>query len=147
VLGDHGTQAPDGRTLAFAEWGDPDGFPVFSLHGTPGWGISEADRAQLARTEIHDVIREDVSESLRTGIWGWVDDMLAIVEPWGFDVGEIRVPTRVIYGLTDVLAPVQHGEWLARNVPDAEVVVEEELGHVGSPELVLERVGWLVQPV
>lgn len=26
----------DGRTLAFCEWGDPAGFPVFSLHGTPG---------------------------------------------------------------------------------------------------------------
>jgi pimeloyl-ACP methyl ester carboxylesterase len=26
----------DGRTLTFAEWGDPDGFPVFLLHGTPG---------------------------------------------------------------------------------------------------------------
>ena len=28
--------AADGRTLMIAEWGDPDGFPVFSLHGTPG---------------------------------------------------------------------------------------------------------------
>src|SRR6187455_2901907 len=28
--------AADGRTLCFAEWGDPDGFPVFTLHGTPG---------------------------------------------------------------------------------------------------------------
>jgi pimeloyl-ACP methyl ester carboxylesterase len=27
---------PDGRTLCFAEWGDPGGFPVVSLHGTPG---------------------------------------------------------------------------------------------------------------
>ena len=26
----------DGRTLAFCEWGDPAGTPVFSLHGTPG---------------------------------------------------------------------------------------------------------------
>ena len=26
----------DGRTLACAEWGDPDGFPVFFLHGSPG---------------------------------------------------------------------------------------------------------------
>jgi pimeloyl-ACP methyl ester carboxylesterase len=26
----------DGRELAFAEWGDPDGRPIFSLHGTPG---------------------------------------------------------------------------------------------------------------
>ena len=28
----------DGRTVAAAEWGDPDGFPVFSLHGAPGRG-------------------------------------------------------------------------------------------------------------
>jgi pimeloyl-ACP methyl ester carboxylesterase len=26
----------DGRRLAFAEWGVPDGFAVFTLHGTPG---------------------------------------------------------------------------------------------------------------
>ena len=26
----------DGRTLTIAEWGDPDGSPVFLLHGTPG---------------------------------------------------------------------------------------------------------------
>jgi len=111
------------------------------------WGISDADRAELARPERHDVIRQDTSESVRTGVWGWVDDMLAILKPWGFDFGEIRVPTRVIYGGTDVLVPVQHGEWLARNVPGAEVVVEEELGHLGSPELVRERLGWLLQPV
>src|ERR1044072_4160236 len=28
--------AADGRKLTIAEWGDPDGFPGFSLHGTPG---------------------------------------------------------------------------------------------------------------
>jgi pimeloyl-ACP methyl ester carboxylesterase len=30
------TSTADGRTLAFCEWGDPEGSPVFSLHGTPG---------------------------------------------------------------------------------------------------------------
>ena len=28
--------ANGGRTIAFTEWGDLDGFPVFILHGTPG---------------------------------------------------------------------------------------------------------------
>lgn len=33
---DQMTDSADGRTLCFAEWGDPHGFPVFELHGTPG---------------------------------------------------------------------------------------------------------------
>jgi len=27
---------PDGRRVGYAEYGDPDGLPVFALHGTPG---------------------------------------------------------------------------------------------------------------
>lgn len=29
-------QLPDGRNLGFAEYGAPDGYPVFLFHGTPG---------------------------------------------------------------------------------------------------------------
>jgi hypothetical protein len=29
-------ETPDGRELAYAVWGDRDGFPILSLHGTPG---------------------------------------------------------------------------------------------------------------
>jgi pimeloyl-ACP methyl ester carboxylesterase len=72
---------------------------------------------------------------------------LCLTRPWGFDIAEIRVPTRVIYGLTDVLAPRQHGKWLARNVPNAEAVVEEHGGHMLDPDQMTERYGWLVQPV
>jgi hypothetical protein len=34
-------ETPDGRTLAFAAWGDPEGFPILALHGTPGLNRSE----------------------------------------------------------------------------------------------------------
>ena len=46
-----------------------------------------------------------------------------------------------------MLVPARHGEWLGRNVPNAEVVAEDGLGHLGDPELVTERLGWLVAPV
>jgi pimeloyl-ACP methyl ester carboxylesterase len=110
------------------------------------WGLSEADRAELARPERGEIIRQDTREAMRQGVWGWVDDDLALVSPWGFDVAEIRIPTRIVYGATDVLVPAQHGEWLARNVPNAEVVVEEELGHLAGPDRVTERLAWLLQP-
>jgi pimeloyl-ACP methyl ester carboxylesterase len=42
--------APDGRTLVFAEWGDPDGFPVFGLHGTPGCRLNRNPNEALIRS-------------------------------------------------------------------------------------------------
>jgi pimeloyl-ACP methyl ester carboxylesterase len=111
------------------------------------WQLSEADRAELARPERHDVIRQSVSEEFRQGVWGWVDDDLCFTQPWGFDVAEIRIPTRVNYGLTDVLVPWQHGEWLARNIPNAETVIEEHGGHVPDPDVIADAYAWLVQPV
>jgi pimeloyl-ACP methyl ester carboxylesterase len=109
--------------------------------------FSEADRAVMASPERHEMIRRMLSEAFRHGVWGYVDDILCLIQPWGFDVTEIRVPTRVLYGLTDVLVPRQHGEWLADNVPNAEAVIDEQGGHFPDPNLVAERFGWLVQPV
>src|SRR5215213_7280311 len=36
---EHRITLPDGRILAAAEWGDPDGVPFVSIHGTPGGRI------------------------------------------------------------------------------------------------------------
>jgi pimeloyl-ACP methyl ester carboxylesterase len=109
--------------------------------------LSEADRAVMARPEGHEMIRRMINEAFRHGVWGYVDDTLCLIQPWGFDVTEIRAPSRVLYGLTDVLVPRQHGDWLARNVPNAEVVIDEQGGHEADPDLVTERIGWLIQPV
>ena len=107
------------------------------------YDLPEADRAELARPERHDVIRQSVSASIGDGVWGWVDDDLSFVRPWGFDVAEIRRPIRVTYGTTDVLVPPSHGEWLARNVPGAEVVVDDNKGHIPDREAVLRDYAWL----
>jgi pimeloyl-ACP methyl ester carboxylesterase len=110
------------------------------------WQLSEADRAQLAKPERHEVMRQMVTEAFRNGVWGIVDDMLCVTRPWGFDIAEIRIPTRVMYGLTDVIVPRQHGDWLAGNVPGAEVVIDEEAGHVSDSARITEHYRWLVEP-
>jgi pimeloyl-ACP methyl ester carboxylesterase len=109
--------------------------------------LSEADRAVMASPEQHEAMRRGINEAFRQGVWGYVDDIFCLIQPWGFDVTEIRVPTRILYGLNDVLVPRQHGEWLAHNVPNAEAVIDEQGGHMPDPKLVTERFGWLVQPV
>jgi pimeloyl-ACP methyl ester carboxylesterase len=109
--------------------------------------LSDSDRAELARKARHDVMRQSIDEALRNGVWGWIDDDLCLARPWGFDVAEIGVPTRVVYGKSDVLVPPRHGEWLVSNIPGAEPVINPDRGHMPDPEAVAERFGWLVQPV
>jgi pimeloyl-ACP methyl ester carboxylesterase len=101
------------------------------------WELAEADRAVLADPRMQTVIVEMAREAHRNGVWGWVDDDLAFLRPWGFDVAEIRVPVEVHYGVQDVLVPAAHGEWLARHVPGAQVTVGQEAGHLADPDTLL----------
>ena len=107
--------------------------------------LSETDRAELARPEQMQIIRESFTEQAATGVAGWVDDDLAFVKPWGFAVDQISVPVLVRYGATDVLVPPAHGEWLAANVPGCVVKLDDEAGHLGSdPEReIVEIFHWL----
>jgi len=62
--------------------------------------LSESDRAELERKERVQVIRESWAEHSVRGVGGWVDDDLAHIEPWGFDVSEISIPVLIRYGAT-----------------------------------------------
>ena len=93
----------------------------------------------LRDESTHESRRKSLQEALASGVFGWVDDDLAFVKPWGFEVEEIRVPVKVRYGANDVLVPARHGEWLARHVPNANVTVDHEAGHLTTPDARLER--------
>jgi pimeloyl-ACP methyl ester carboxylesterase len=107
--------------------------------------MSDSDRAELARPEIAEIIRETTFEHAVNGVGGWVDDGLAFVQPWGFDVADISVPVLVRYGMTDVLVPPAHGEWIAANVPGCIVKISDEAGHLGAnpEEEIAENSRWL----
>ena len=46
--------APDGRTLMVAEWGDPEGAPIITCHGTPGCRLNRhPDQERVRRLGAH----------------------------------------------------------------------------------------------
>lgn len=83
-------------------------------------------------------------EACSHGPDGWLDDDLAFVLPWGFDLSEIRVPLQLWQGQHDLMVPPGHGSWLARHLPDAEWHYLPDEGHL-TPLLrrVPEIHGWL----
>jgi pimeloyl-ACP methyl ester carboxylesterase len=64
------------------------------------------------------------------GVVGVHDDGLAIVAPWGFDVGSISVPTAVWAGGQDIMVPLAHGRWLAEHIPGAVPHLIDAEGHL-----------------
>jgi pimeloyl-ACP methyl ester carboxylesterase len=108
------------------------------------WQLSESDRAVMRNPIVMQIMREAIPECVVNGPWGWVDDDLAMTKAWGFDLDEISVPVEVHYGSQDVLVPATHGAWLAANVPSAKVVVNDDQGHMNTPEHTLEMLRTLV---
>ena len=103
--------------------------------------LSEADKAQMAKHM--DRVADQFFNGLAPGVDGWVDDMLAFVKPWGFDVESIQVPTAVKYGRTDNLVPPAHGDWLAAHIPNAQVDADDTAGHAGDDADVERIYSWI----
>ena len=79
------------------------------------------------------------------GEQGWWDDGAAHLTPWGFDIRDIRVPVKIWHGRQDRMVPVQHGQWLAANVPGAEADISDRDGHLTMIGRIGEIHDWLLQ--
>jgi pimeloyl-ACP methyl ester carboxylesterase len=71
---------------------------------------------------------------------GWVDDDLAFVQDWGFDLHDITVPVSVWVGVLDVLVPPDHGRFIAGQIPGAQLYEVPDRGHELDHAPILE---WL----
>ena len=68
--------------------------------------------------------------SMHQGVIGWRDDTLAQVQPWGFDLDQIRVPVSIWHGADDRNVGTEHAEWLSQHIPGAQLHIIEGEGHV-----------------
>lgn len=155
-------ETPDGRTLAYAIWGDQRGFPVLALHGTPGSRLgrwpdddvyTEADVCWIT----HD--RAGYGRSTRRpgrSVADEVDDVVALADELGFERFGVfggsgggphvlacaaLLPDRVVRAVCMVgLAPfgaagLERDEWLAGMDPEN----VKEAGWVEAGEETLTR--------
>jgi pimeloyl-ACP methyl ester carboxylesterase len=91
--------------------------------------VPPVDRAALTG-EYADSLAADIRQALRHGLWGWHDDDLAFVRPWGFGLDEIRIPLTLWQGDQDRMVPYAHGEWLSRRIPGVRANLLPGHGHL-----------------
>ena len=87
------------------------------------------DLANPRLGETGRVLLSDARESVRQGPRSVAAEFATLGRDWGFDLGDVAVPTRVVHGALDETVPVSVGEHVADRVPDAEFVVQENAGH------------------
>lgn len=106
--------------------------------------LPKADRSVVADYGIKVMLTENFAEGFRTSPYGWIDDTLALVNPWGFDPAEITAPCLLWHGTEDVFAPVGHSRWLADRISVAETVLVEGAAHFGALEALPRVLLWLI---
>jgi pimeloyl-ACP methyl ester carboxylesterase len=91
--------------------------------------VAKPDRVALAGP-IGAWWADGLRVSFSSGAEGWIDDDLAFMKPFGFEIDAITVPTLVVHGRQDRFVPISHGQWLSRAIPGAASWLLEDEAHV-----------------
>jgi pimeloyl-ACP methyl ester carboxylesterase len=95
-----------------------------------GTELSERDKLASSKP-TWKVLLDSCAFTMGQG-WDWVaDDYSSYLRPWGFDPRNVKVPTVIWQGGLDKNVPVQHGKWLAANMPSAHLELREAESHLG----------------
>lgn len=91
--------------------------------------VPEVDKSVLAGG-FAERMAATMRRALAGGFDGWIDDDLAFVQPWAFELAKITVPVTVWQGDLDLMVPFAHGEWLRHHLPGAISHAAPGHGHV-----------------
>lgn len=105
--------------------------------------LTEPDRRVLADFGIKEMLESNFAEAFRESAAGWVDDTLAFLAPWGFELDRIKVPVLLWHGEKDVFAPISHSRWLAGRITDAKLRVARGAAHFGAVAVLPDVLEWV----
>jgi pimeloyl-ACP methyl ester carboxylesterase len=113
-------------------------------------GVPPADRRWLSMPSVNKGAADTLREAMRPGVWGYVQDIRTLATPWGFELGDIKVPVQLWHGDEDAVIPLHHGRYLASAIPRATLRLCPGEGHMlmwnHLPEILTAAAGMPPQP-
>jgi pimeloyl-ACP methyl ester carboxylesterase len=117
------------RPALEGERGELLGTTAEQLRETMAPHLSPTDATAL-RGALAAYVHGNMTHGLEQSADGWLDDNLAFVRSWGFELASISRPVLIVQGGDDLMVPRGHGEWLAAHVPGCESRIEDAHGHL-----------------
>ncbi|MGH8530024.1 MAG: alpha/beta fold hydrolase [Nevskiales bacterium] len=106
--------------------------------------LPAADRRVMRRPEVRALFLGAANrQMLRQGVEPAVHELALYTRPLGFELGEIRVPVRLLHGEADGNVPVAVARYLTAQIPGAELEVIPDAAHlfiVESPQLLFRQI-------
>jgi pimeloyl-ACP methyl ester carboxylesterase len=106
--------------------------------------LPDLDRRLIEDADIRRILTRSHFEGLRISADGWIDDVIALCSPWGFDPADITVPVLIWHGEADVFSPANHARWLASQITHATVVLQQRAAHFAALTALPETLRWLI---
>ena len=91
--------------------------------------IGDADKRALT-PEVAEIMATGMRHSNSVSFYGWLDDDLAFVRDFGFDITKIDKPVVLYQGDDDFMVPHAHGYWLEKKIPTAKLNFVPGHGHI-----------------
>jgi pimeloyl-ACP methyl ester carboxylesterase len=103
--------------------------------------FTEADWAALAGGWA--ALGADVGQANDAGSDGLIDDDVAIVTQWGFELAHVGAPVLLVQGGEDRVIPPAHADWMLSKIPGAELWLRPRDGHISILDASAVAMDWL----
>jgi pimeloyl-ACP methyl ester carboxylesterase len=94
--------------------------------------VPDGDRRVLHDPEIQSMFLEDLILGATRQCRAFLHDFALFGRPWGFDLGDVRVPVRWWHGDVDPFVPLAEAQRAAALLPRVEFVVRPDESHLGE---------------
>jgi len=94
--------------------------------------LPPGDRAVFDDPATRQMFHDDLIHGARNDMRAMWLDMALFGRHWGFSLQDIQVPVRMWFGDADNIVPLEHAEHMQRLLPDSELVIRAEEGHLGG---------------
>ena len=95
--------------------------------------IGDADKRALT-PQVAEESAATMRRALAKSFSGWIDDDLAFVQDFGFDLHRISKPVVIWQGDDDFMVPQAHSKWLASHIPGSQLRFVPGHGHISLGE-------------